>query len=139
MFIIATPHAEELGFTQTKAALLVSIMGGADMISRFGFGFFADFKIVKTQHLFHGSLAVSTVVLFILPSLKTYPAVAIALVLYAVASGGYISVFVPLLAETLGPERLPTTFGMATLTIGCTNFITPAVMGRCPSIHSCDC
>ena len=136
MFIMATPHAEQLGFTHTKAALLVSIMGGADVISRVAFGFFADFKIVKTQHLFHGSLAVSTVVLFILPSLKTYPAVASALVLFAVAGGGYISLFATLLAEALGIERLPTTFGIAMLTIGCANFIIPTVMGRCQSIHS---
>ena len=102
MFIMATPHAEQLGVTQTKAALLISIMGGADVISRVAFGFFADFKIVKTQHMFHGSLALSTVVLFVLPLLKTYPAVASALVLFAVAGGGYISLFATLLAEALG-------------------------------------
>ena len=136
MFIMATPHAEQLGFTHTKSALLVSIMGGADVISRVAFGFFADFKIVKTQHLFHGSLALSTVVLFILPSLKTYPAVASALVLFAIAGGGYISLYATILAEALGIERLPTTLGIAMMTVGCANFITPTVMGRCQSIHS---
>ena len=139
MFIMATPHAEQLGVTQTKAALLVSIMGGADMISRVAFGFFADFKIVKTQHMFHASLAVSTVVLFLLPSLKTYPVVAIALVLFAVAGGVYISLLPTLLAEALGVERLPTTYGIAMLTIGCANFITPTVMGNYTSIHSRNC
>ena len=139
MFIMATPHAEQLGFTRTKAALLVSIMGGADVISRVAFGFFADFKTVNTHHLFHGSLALSTVILFILPSQKTYPAVAIALVLFAVAGGGYISVFVPLLAETLGVEHLHSTFGIAMFPLGCANVIMPIVMGRCPSIHTPNC
>ncbi|KAK2174644.1 hypothetical protein NP493_784g01005 [Ridgeia piscesae] len=130
MFIMATPHAEQLGFTHTKAALLVSIMGGADMVSRVGLGVFADSKIVKTQHLFHASLALSTVVLFILPSLKTYPAVASALVLFAVAGGGYISLLPTLLAEALGVERMSTTFGIAVMTCGLGDLITPAVMGR---------
>ena len=134
MFIMATPHAEQLGFSQTKAALLVSIMGGADMISRVGFGIFADSKIIKTQHMFHGSLALSTVVLFILPSLKTYPAVASALVLFAVAGGGIISLLPTLLAETLGIERLPATYGVSTMTIGFTSLVLPAVMGKCISI-----
>ena len=136
MFIMATPHAEQLGFTHTKAALLVSIMGGADMISRVGLGVFADCKIVKTQHLFHASLAVSSVVLFILPSLKTYAAVASALVLFAVAGGGYISLLPTLLAEALGVERMSTTFGIAVLTCGVVDLITPAVMGKYISDNS---
>ena len=136
MFIMATPHAEQLGFTHTKAALLVSIMGGADVISRVALGFFADFKNVNTQHLFHGSLAVSTVVLFILPSLKTYPAVASALVLFAVAGGGYFSLLPTLLAEALGIERLPTTFGIAMLIFGFADIVILTVMGKNTSIHS---
>ena len=139
MFIMATPHAEQLGFSHTKAALLVSIMGGADVVSRVAFGFFADFKIVKTQHLFHASLAVSSVVLFILPSLKTYPAVASALVLFAVAGGGYISLLPTLLAEALGIERLPTTFGMAVLIVGFADIITSTLMGMYTFIHSRNC
>ena len=136
MFIMATPHAEQLGFNHTKAALLVSIMGGADMISRVGLGVFADSKIIKTQHLFHASLALSSVVLFILPSLKTYAAVASALVLFSVAGGGYISLLPTLLAEMLGVERMSTTFGIAVLTCGVGDLITPAVMGKYISISS---
>ena len=134
-FIMATPHAEQLGFSLAKAALLISMMGAADMFSRVATGVFADLNFVRKRHIFHASLAMSSVVFLVLPSLKTYPTLAIACVLFSVAGGGYISIFPPLLADELGIERLHTTFGMASLIIGCTDFVVPAVMGRYTSIR----
>ena len=134
-FIMATPHAEQLGFSRAKAALLISMMGAADMISRVATGVFADLNFVRKRHIFHASLALSSVVFLVLPSLKTYPTLAIACVLFSVAGGGYISVLPTLLAEELGIERIHTTFGMALLTVGCADLVVPAVMGRYTSIR----
>ncbi|KAI0221209.1 hypothetical protein LSAT2_027402 [Lamellibrachia satsuma] len=129
-FIMATPHAEQLGFSRAKAALLISMMGAADMFSRVATGVFADLNFVRKRHIFHASLALSSVVFLVLPSLKTYPTIAIACVLFSVAGGGYISVLPTLLAEELGIERIHTTFGMSLLIVGCADLVVPAVMGK---------
>ncbi|KAI0207985.1 hypothetical protein LSAT2_007316 [Lamellibrachia satsuma] len=127
---MATPHAEQLGFSLAKAALLVSMMGAADMFSRVAMGVFADLNFVRKRHIFHASLAMSSVVFLVLPSLKTYSTLVVACVVFSVVGGGYISIFPPLLADELGIERLHTTFGMASLIIGCTDLVVPAVMGK---------
>ena len=131
MFTVVTPHAEQLGFTPTGAALLVSIMGVADIVSRVGVGVFADMHLVKKQHMYHASLALSCLVFCALPSLKTYLAVSVACVLFAVAGGGYFSLFPTLLADALGIERLSTTYGMAAIFVGAGVLTVPTFMGRC--------
>ena len=130
MFIMATPHAQLLHFSHTKAVLLVSIMGAADTVSRIAIGIFADYNAVKKRHIFHASVAISSVVLFVLPSLKTYPALACACVLFSVAGGGFMAIFPALLAEELGLERFSTTYGMTAILVGCAHLIVPASMGR---------
>ncbi|KAI0221208.1 Monocarboxylate transporter 14 [Lamellibrachia satsuma] len=130
MFTTVTPHAEQLGFTPTGAALLVSIMGVADIVSRVGVGAFADMNLVKKQHMYHASLALSCLVFCALPSLKTYLAVSVACVLFAVAGGGYFSLFPTLLADALGIERLSTTYGMAAIFVGAGVLTVPTFMGK---------
>ena len=130
IFIMATPHAQLLNFSHTKSVLLVSIMGAADTVSRIAIGIFADSNAVKKHHIFHASVAISSVVLFALPSLKTYPALACACVLFAVSGGGFMAIFPTLLAEDLGLERFSTTYGMTAMLVGCAHLIVPASMGR---------
>ena len=130
IFIMATPHAQLLHFSHTKSVLLVSIMGAADTVSRIAIGIFADSNAVKKHHIFHASVAISSVVLFALPSLKTYPALACACVLFAVAGGGFMAIFPTLLAEDLGLERFSTTYGMTAMLVGCAHLIVTASMGR---------
>ena len=52
-FIMAPPHAEQLGFGSTNAALLVSIMGVADLLARMGVGFIADKNFIKKKYILH--------------------------------------------------------------------------------------
>ena len=130
MFIMATPHAEDLGFSSTKATMVVSIMGVADMVGRIGFGIFADFNIIKKHHLFHASLAMASVVLFVMPSLKSYGTYTFVCVLFSSAGSVYMSIFPTLLVESFGIERFPTIYGMVMQFVACGNLIIPASMGR---------
>ena len=129
MFMTATPHAEQIGCSSTRAAMLVSIMGVADIVSRVGVGIIADLNIIKKQHMYHASMALSCVVFCVLPSLKTYFAMSVACVLFAIAGGGYFSLFPTLLADSLGIERLSTTYGMAVIFVGAGVLTVPACMG----------
>ena len=130
MFIMATPHAEDLGFSSTKAAMVISIMGVADTVARVGFGIFADFNIVKKQHIFHAGVAMTSVVLCVIPSLNTYGTYTFACVLFSVSAAGYMTIIPPLLVETFGLERFPTAYGMIFQIIGCGHLVIPVVMGR---------
>ena len=130
LFTTATPHAEQIGCSSTRAAMLVSIMGVADIVSRVGVGIIADLNFIKKQHLYHASMALSCVVFFVLPSLKTYFAMSVACVLFAIAGGGYFSLFPTLLADSLGIERLSMTYGMAVIFVGAGVLTVPACMGK---------
>ena len=130
VFIMATPHAELLGFSHAKGSMLVSMMGASDMVTRITVGVFADFNVVKKQHIFHACLAVCSVMLFVMPSLTTYPTLAGGCVIFAAAGGGFMSIFPTLLAESLGIDRMPTAYGMAMFSVGCALLVVPAVTGR---------
>ena len=130
MFMTATPHAEQIGVSSTRAAMLVSIMGVADIVSRVGVGIIADLNIIKKQHMYHASMALSCAVFCVLPSLKTYFSMSVACVLFAIAGGGYFSLFPTLLADSLGIERLSTTYGMAVIFVGAGVLTVPACMGK---------
>ena len=136
MFIMATPHAEDLGFSSTQATMVVSIMGVADTVGRIGFGMFADFNIIKKHHLFHASLAMTSVVLFVMPSLKTYGTYTFVCVLFSSAGSVYMSIFPTLLVESFGIERLPTIYGMVMQFVACGHLIIPASMGRYQQRHA---
>ena len=129
MFIMATPHAEDLGFSSTKAAMTISIMGLTDTVSRVGFGIFADFNIVKKQHIFHASLALSSAVFFVIPSMKTYGTYTFVCVLFSFAGAGYKSITPPLLVESFGIERFPTAYGMVMQFVACGHLFIPVSMG----------
>ena len=130
MFIMATPHAEDLGFSSTQATMVVSIMGVADTVGRVGFGVLADFNIVSKHHIFHAALGTSSVILCVIPSLKTYGIYMFVCVLFSVSAAGYLAIILPLLVETFGLERFPTAYGMIFQVIGCGHLVIPAVMGR---------
>ena len=137
MFTTVTPHAEQLGFSATGSAYLVSIMGVADIVSRVGVGVFADLGVVKKQHMYHASLALSCAVFCAMPSLHSYLAVSTACVLFAIAGGGYFSLFPTLLADALGIERLSTTYGMAAIFVGGGVLIVPTFMGMYIMQNAC--
>ena len=130
MFIMVTPHAEDLGFSSTKSTMILSIMGVADTVGRIGFGIFADFNIIKKQHIFHAGLAMTSVVLFVIPSLKTYGPYTFACVLFSVSAAGYMAIIPPLLVDTFGLDRFPTAYGMIFPVTGCGHLVIPVVMGR---------
>ena len=129
-FLMATPHAEDIGFSSTQATMVVSIMGVADTVGRVGFGIFADFNIIKKQHIFHAGLAMTSIVLFVIPSLKTYGTYTIACVLFSVSAAGYMAIIPPLFVDTFGRERFPTAYGMIFPATGCGHLVIPVVMGR---------
>ena len=130
MFIMATPHATDLGFSSTQSTMVLSIMGVADTVGRIGFGIFADFNIIKKQHIFHAALAMTSIVLCVIPSLTTYGTYTFACVLFSVSAAGYMAIIPPLLVETFGLERFPTAYGMILQIVGCGHLVIPAVMGR---------
>ena len=130
MFIMMTPHAVQSGFSHTKGSVLVTIMGASDIVARASIGVFADFNIVKNRTIFQACLAVCSVVLFVLPSLNTYPLLACACVLAAAAGGGYMAIFPTLLAESMGIDRMSTAYGMVMFPVGGMVMVVPVVTGR---------
>ena len=55
-FIMAPPHAEQLHFASSSAALLVSVMGVFDFVARLGVGWLADRNFFKKKHILHASM-----------------------------------------------------------------------------------
>ncbi|KAK2181717.1 hypothetical protein NP493_385g03030 [Ridgeia piscesae] len=84
------PHAEQLHFASSSAALLVSVMGVFDFVARLGVGWLADRNYFKKKHILHASLAVSGVSLFAVPLLTSYELLAVTLALSAVSGGTFV-------------------------------------------------
>lgn len=128
-FIMVPPHAEQLHFASTSAALLVSIMGVFDFFARVGVGWFADKNFVKKKHILHASMALSGLTLFLVPLLTSYEFLAVTLALSAASGGMFVLLLPTLLADSLGIQHLPMAYGISNLFVGCACFVSPTVLG----------
>lgn len=130
-FIILLPtFAVSLGFDKNLAAYLLSIVSVFDLCGRIGGSALSDWTtyIPKTYY-FVGGLAISGVSLALLPLATSYSMVSFWCGLFGLASGTYVGITAVIMADTMGTERLTSSYGISLFVNGILQLIGPPICG----------
>ena len=112
VYIFMPSHATMAGFSKSNGALLISVMGITQAVSRLVSGWFADLNIIDKKHIYQWAMFVCGMTLCVMPLLQSYVLLVIASVLCSFSAGGFVVLSAVLIAENLGTENLPTTYGV---------------------------
>ena len=124
--------AQERGVSSIRAAYLVSILGICDGTCRIIISTILDLKRVKPYRLFvyNCVMFLTAIVFFLLPSMTSFPQLAVTCGLYGMLSGTYISQKSVIVVDVLGVANLSSSFGFLMLAQGLSNLIGSTVGGR---------
>ncbi|XP_045163293.1 monocarboxylate transporter 12-like isoform X2 [Mercenaria mercenaria] len=127
--ILIPAHVRDLGYDKTYVALSVSITGGAEVIARIFFGWFADLNIVRRKYIFAVCMFIGGIFSLITPLFDNFTYMAI----YAAASATFPASFLSLISvlaiEIVGMDDFPSAFGLITLFMAFASVINQPICG----------
>ncbi|ELU08617.1 hypothetical protein CAPTEDRAFT_220701 [Capitella teleta] len=129
LFIMLPPHCKNIGFSKAQAAFSVSVIGIFDLIGRVFFGWFSDLNLVSKRVVFISSMAISGVACMLLPLMTSYISICITCGIVGLFAGCFVALIAPILADNLGPHRLPSAFGLAMMFQGISFLFSPPLIG----------
>ncbi|KAF5294764.1 hypothetical protein FQA39_LY00248 [Lamprigera yunnana] len=137
-FIILLPsYADTLGFNKTQGALFLSIVSALDLVGRIGGSALSDLNLIPKSGYFIGGLFVSGLTLALLPLATTFNEIGICCAAFGLSSGVYVGVTAVIMADSLGTERLQSSYGISLFVNGILQLIGPPLIGLWfESIHS---
>lgn len=128
--------AIQKGVSEMNAAILVSISGVADFISRIFVSVVLDLKRIKPYRRYFYTLIcmLNIIILMACPVAVTFIEFASISAMYGVFSGGYIAQKSVIIVDLLGVEKLSSSFGWTTCFQGIGTLIGPPVAGKLKDI-----
>lgn len=138
MCLFIAPFAsEDLEVPREQAALLLSILGVADLVGRIFTGWFADFHLIATNRLIALGLLITGATGVFVTFGTTYWTLVILTIVLGLLGALYISLGSVLLVEKLGLARMQAAFGVATLCMGVCIVPVPTILGILIYLVSC--
>lgn len=124
--------AIQKGVSEMNAAILMSISGVTDFISRIFMSIFLDLKHIKPYRRYFYTLisAFNVMILLICPVAVTFTEFASVSAVYGVLSGGYVSQKSVIIVDLLGVDKLSSSFGWTACFQGIGSLIGPPVAGK---------
>jgi cyanate permease len=127
-FIILLPsYALELGFNKDSAAYLLSIVSFWDLVGRIGGSALSDLNLIPKNWFFVGGLSISGVGLTALPFVSSYTWVSIICSIFGLATGTYVGITAIVMADSLGTERLTSSYGISLFINGILQLLGPPI------------
>ncbi|KAI0209759.1 hypothetical protein LSAT2_005533 [Lamellibrachia satsuma] len=117
------------GFSKTKGAFLISLLGITQTVSRVVFGWFAHLDIIDNRYIYQCTLLVCGATFCVMPFLQSYVLLATGSVLCSLSAGSFVVLSAVLVAESLGTANLPTTYGILYSTESLFFLASPVLMG----------
>jgi MFS family permease len=131
VFVMLPHSAIERGLSKEEAALLVSIIGAADLVGRVVFGWVSDLQLMQRKHGFFLTMALAGAVAMLLPiTSSSFKYQAPVCAVFGLFGGSFIALTAVVLAEALGTARLPNAFGLTVLGQGIGMLIAFPGMGQ---------
>ena len=132
-YMVYTPSLmKERGFSDTQAALVLSIAGASDIAGRFIAGFLFDLSFVRTRrwpvHTVYGFF-LGFIVLFNAFQHQLAGFIAIALV-WGIFEGGYHSQRATIVSEFIKPQEVANSVGFMIFWQGIGNMLSPTFAGQ---------
>ena len=111
LYIHLTALAESEGIDPDKSAYLLSGLGAANLISRFGYGFIAHHPRVNVIVLYGVSFLIAGIFVCFTPYCKTFPTLLFIAVMFGLFSGCIGTLLVSIQIQILGLHRFANGYG----------------------------
>lgn len=112
------PFAFELWQSKELAALLIVILGVADLVGRVGGGWFSDLGLVRKPFIIGFSFIGAGAVTVIFPFFPQFVPMVIYVIVLGMLGGTYLAQMFVVAADLVGPAKSPSALGLATLGMG---------------------
>ncbi|KAK3787460.1 hypothetical protein RRG08_025726 [Elysia crispata] len=130
IFFMLPLHAGNIGEDRDRSALLLSFIGLTDLLGRLFIGWFTDLKLFERRYVMVLFAFLSGLLCLLVPFLKTFGGLAAYAVGYGFSAGSYVTLIPVVLSDTLGPEKLPSSYGMVAMAMSTTLIPAPLVCGQ---------
>ncbi|XP_041363575.1 monocarboxylate transporter 12-like [Gigantopelta aegis] len=122
--------AIEHGISQSNAALLLTIIGSLDLLSKLAFGWFADLGVIRKHHLQMIGLCISATSSLFVSQYSSFPLMVGYAVIQGIFSGVYRSLYALVLIDFVGKENMGKAYGIIQLIHGSMVAIAHPVIGK---------
>ncbi|KAH6938263.1 hypothetical protein HPB50_008310 [Hyalomma asiaticum] len=121
--------------SKEDGAFLVSIMALGDLFSRIGTGYITDRHYITREWMLIINFTLQGVCFLLIANLVTMANLAVVALVFGLNNGGTIASMPVLLADHLGDDHLPLTFGLHRLTMGAAALSRPLLIGYFKDKH----
>ncbi|KAK3575933.1 hypothetical protein CHS0354_029247, partial [Potamilus streckersoni] len=128
-FTMLPAHIESLGYDKDKVALVVSIMGGTEIVARLFFGWLADQPFCHRRDIFLISMFIGGVYAFVTPLFTNYPFIAAYGAILGFFPGSFFSIAAVLIIDAVGLKNFTSGFGMLSFFLAISGFICQPTVG----------
>lgn len=129
-FTILLPiHAVKLGFDKDKASYLLSIVATLDLVGRIGGSALSDWLPINKKFYFVGGLLFSGISLMVLAHMNSYGSLAFFCAAFGLSSGTYVGITAIIMVDSLGEDRLASSYGVSLFINGIIQLIGPPICG----------
>ncbi|KFP32198.1 Monocarboxylate transporter 5, partial [Colius striatus] len=122
-------RAKTLGISSMDASYLIAVAGITEMVSQLLSGWVADKNWTKKYHYHVTYLVLSGITNLLCPLATTFPLLMTYTVAFAVFSGGFMALVLPVLVDLVGVEKLHSYLGFASFFAGITAVGGPPLAG----------
>lgn len=132
-YLVPTFHlvarAKTLGIDMMDASYLVSVAGITEVVSQILSGWIADQNWTSKYHYHKSYLALCGVTNLLAPLATTFPLLMTYTVVFAILSGGYLALILPVLVDLSGNSAVHRFMGLASFFVGIAVLSGPPIAG----------
>ncbi|XP_014662482.1 PREDICTED: uncharacterized protein LOC106805421 [Priapulus caudatus] len=128
-FVYTNSRALDLGIEETSAAMLLSVIGIANTVSRVATGWLCDRPEVNTLHVNNCCLIIAGVSTMLVPICYSYVSLIVYCTVFGLTAAAYICLTSVILVDLLGLEKLTNAFGLLMLFRGASCMAGPPIAG----------
>lgn len=134
--LFVAPFAYELWNNKFLLALIISVVGIADLLGRISGGFVAGLNIIRKPFLVGGSFVISGVCTILMPFVPTTVVFFIYASVLGMLGGTYMAQIVVQIVELFGPTMLASGLGLSTMFMGLFVMPVPPTLGQLTHLNS---
>ena len=123
-------HSEDVGISRKDIALLLTIMGSIDLVSKFTLAFISDIKCLKRHHMVAIASIITGIVTNFVHFFKDFNSMLIIVITYGLFGQTYVGMFPVIVADFVGVEHMSSAMGIVTLLHGAMLSITSPIIGN---------
>ena len=128
MFLPA--HSEDIGISKKDVALLLTIMGSLDLVSKILLAFIADLNFIKRHHLLAIASIITGIVVNFVHFFKDFYTMLILVITFGLFGQTYGGMHPVIVADFVGVKHLSSAMGIVTLLHGSMVSITSPIIGN---------